>query len=237
VSDKIAKILRSSNNPCLVCMGRLFANFVSMPVLEELFKRIDLAAESAKKNGFEQLVENDTLILAFATEPNDHTLRTWAIQNGVVDSERQLPNPSTSSFIGHKYEIEESYRIKQRIKNKKGQFDRKNLNILVIKDDHFFGTAVSIPKYFGMVEQFVYERDYLAMLIIVGGHARQKMVNDLAIENIFKRDNHLYLLQGINQSVREILIVTNNYSLDNQRTLDLSSRIQTAFKTCQTLLS
>lgn len=187
VSNKITKILRSSNNPRLVCMGRLFANFVSMPVLEALFKRIDLAAESAKKNGFEQLVGNDTLILAFATEPNDHTLRTWAIQKGVVDSERELQNPSTSSFFGPKHEIEESYRIKQRIKDKKGQFDRKNLNILVIKDDHFFNTALSIPKYFGMVEQFVYERDYLAMLIIVGGHVRQKMVNDRTIENIFER--------------------------------------------------
>jgi hypothetical protein len=88
-----------------------------------------------------------------------------------------------------------------------------------------------------MVEQFVYEYDYLALLIIVGGGIRQKMVNDLTIENILEKDNHLYLLQGFNQFVREILIITNNYSKDNQRTSALSSRIQTAFKTCKTLLS
>jgi hypothetical protein len=172
------------------------------------------------------------LILVFGTEPNYHKLETWAIQRGIVDSKTVIQN--TSSFIGPTYKIEGSYRIKQRIKEKidSNQFDKKNLNILVIKANDFFRSASS-SKYFRMVEQFVYEHDYLAMLIIVWGYVRQKMVNDLTIENILEKDNHLYLLQGFNQFVRD----TNNYSRDNQRTLSLSSRIQATFKTCKTLLS
>jgi hypothetical protein len=217
-------------------MTRILKNFISMPALEELYKRIDSAAESAKKSGFEELDESDTLILAFATEPNYHELVSWAIQRGIEDSKRVIQNICT--IVGPNYEIEASYRIKQRIKEKidRNQFDKKNLNILVIKYDDFFRSALP-SKYFGMVEQFVYQHDYLAMLIIVGGYVRQNMVNDLTIENMLEKDHHLYVLQGFNQFVREILIITNKYSRDNQRTLALSSRIQTAFKTCKTLLS
>jgi tetratricopeptide (TPR) repeat protein len=124
------------------------------------------------------------------------------------------------------------------------QIDPKNTEALVGKavaiDDKssskYFRSAPS-SKYFSMVEEFVYQHDYLAMLIIVGGYVRQKMVNELTIEKILEKDNHLYLLQGFNQFVREILITMNKYSKDNQRTLALSSRIQTAFKTCKTLVS
>jgi len=238
VSEKLFTIFKSSD-PRLVYMTRILKNFISMPALEELYKRIDLAAESAKKNGFAELDESDTLILAFATEPNYDELVSWAIQRGIQDPERVIQNTCTIvGPMGRNYEIEASYRIKQRIKEKIDgkQFDRTNLNILVIKYDDFF-TSAPPSKYFGMVEQFVYEYDYLAVLIIVGGYVRQKMVNDLTIENILEKDNHLYLLQGFHQLVREILIITNKYSKDKQRTLALSSRIQTAFKTCKTLLS
>ena len=36
-----------------------------------------------------------------------------------------------------------------------------------------------------MVEQFVYEYDYLALLIIVGGGIRQKMVNLISRSKIY----------------------------------------------------
>ena len=134
--------------------------------------------------------------------------------------------------------MEVSYRIRRRIKEKidRNQFDKENLNILVIKYDDFFSSR-SPSKYFGLVQQFVYEYDYLAILIIVAGYVRQKMVNELTNENILEKDNHLYLLQGFNQFVREILIITNKHCKDSKRTLALSSRIQTAFKTCKTILS
>jgi hypothetical protein len=235
VSQKLFTLFKSSD-PRLFYMTGILKNFISMPALEELYKRIDLAAESAKKSGFEEIDENDTLILAFATEPNYHKLVSWAIQRGIVDSKRVIQN--TCTIVGPTFEIEGSYRIKKRIKEKKDQhqFDKKNLNNLVIKYDDFFRSAPS-SKYFSMVEEFVYQHDYLAMLIIVGGYVRQKMVNELTIEKILEKDNHLYLLQGFNQFVREILIIMNKYSKDNQRTLALSSRIQTAFKTCKTLVS
>jgi hypothetical protein len=49
LSEKLFTILKSDCDPRLVYMGRLLKNFISMPVLQEIYKRIDLAAQSAKK--------------------------------------------------------------------------------------------------------------------------------------------------------------------------------------------
>ncbi len=123
------------------------------------------------------------------------------------------------------------------MEEKKEQFDRKNLNILVIRNDALFRSGAGMPSHIDMLEQFVYDHDYLALLIILGGHVRQKMVEEPTLETIKDEANHLYVLQAINQNAKEILIITNNYSREKTKTLSFSSRIREAFKSCKTMLT
>ncbi|MGB7954704.1 MAG: hypothetical protein WCF23_12065 [Candidatus Nitrosopolaris sp.] len=50
-----------------------------------------------------------------------------------------------------------------------------------------------MSSHIDMLEQFVFDHDYLALLIIVGGHVRQKMVEELTLEKIKDEENHLYV--------------------------------------------
>jgi hypothetical protein len=74
------------------------------------------------------------------------------------------------------------------------------------------------------------------MLIIVGGNIRQKMVDNLTIEASLEMNNHLYFKSAIGQMVRQILIITNNYSMDTKRTYSFSLRVGDALRNCMTLL-
>ena len=50
-----------------------------------------------------------------------------------------------------------------------------------------------MSSHIDMLEQFVFDHDYLALSIIVGGHVRQKMVEELTLEKIKDEENHLYV--------------------------------------------
>jgi hypothetical protein len=86
-----------------------------------------------------------------------------------MDSIEAERNVSDSSFRGPPYPINELERIISKRKKKKGQFDRNALNELVIRVNHLF-LPKYIEGYIDILEQDVYAHDYLAMLIIIGGH-------------------------------------------------------------------
>jgi hypothetical protein len=88
-----------------------------------------------------------------------------------------------------------------------------------------------MEEYIDILEQFVSDHDYLAILIIVGGYVGGQEFN-----NTIERDGHVYLVRSIDVITKEILILTNKYSKDNVKTLNLSLKIKTAFKNCNTLL-
>jgi hypothetical protein len=167
-------ILPSNNRPHLLYRGRFFKKYISKPVLAELLRKIKSTAEKARKKGFADLVEENTICLAFATEDNKHLLKSWSIEQKVINTEEEFEDFSTSVFRMPTFQINEVDRIFTRIEDKKGQLVKKSLNILIIRDDRVFYSRNFIPTYINYLEQFVYDHDYLSMLIIVGGSVRQR---------------------------------------------------------------
>lgn len=237
LSERIHKnSLPTNNRPYLVSRGRLFREYISKPVLNELLRKIDSKAENARINGFTELVEKNIISLMFTTEDNKHLLKPWSIEQKVINSEEEFEDFADSTFRAPRFQINEVDRILTRKEDKKKQLNRRDLNILIIWDDRVFFSRKFIPTYIHYLEQFIYERDYLALLIIVGGNMRQKMGDDLVIEDAIERDNHLYLKTAISQMVKQVVIIANNYSRDNTKTLAFSSKIKKSFKACKTLL-
>jgi hypothetical protein len=137
---------------------------------------------------------------------------------------------SDSSFSGLPYPINEVKRIKSKIEDKKRQFDRKALNALVIRANRLFLPA-HIEQYIDILEQVVFDLEYLAILIVVGGH-----VGGLEINSRKEGNAHLYLIRSIDLITKEMLILTNIHPMNNAKTLNFSSKIKNAFESCKTLL-
>jgi hypothetical protein len=230
VYERIFKNSRPDRIPKLFYRGRLFKPYISRPVLEELFKKIDCTANDASNNGFAELIEYNTISLAFATDDKKYLLKPWAIEKNIVEQIEADRDPSDSSFKGVPYQINEIERIKSSIKKKKRQFDRNALNALVIRANRLFLPSY-IEKHIDTLKQLVYDREYLAILIIVGGH-----VGGLEINSTIESDGHLYLIRSIDLITKEILILTNKYSRDLIKTLQFSAKIKNAFENCNTML-
>jgi hypothetical protein len=81
------------------------------------------------------------------------------------------------------------------------------------------------------LEQVLFDKPHIALLIIVGGHVGGLEINSRACIN-----GHLLLIQSIDLISKEILVLTNKYSADNMKTIRFSDRIKTAFDSSNTLL-
>jgi hypothetical protein len=199
-------------------------------VLNELFKKIDYTADNARNNGFSELIEDNIISLAFARDDQKHLLKTWTIEKNIRSKVEVDHDVSDSSFVGPPLPIDEVKRIKHKIEDKKRQLDRKSLNVLVIRADHLY-LPTHIAEYINALRQLVYDHDYLAILIVVGGHPGGLYINDTT-----KRNDDLYLVRSTDFITKEILILTNKYSKDTAKTLSFSSKIKTAFENCTTFL-
>ncbi|MGB7956906.1 MAG: hypothetical protein WCF23_23275, partial [Candidatus Nitrosopolaris sp.] len=191
--------------------GRLFRQYISRPTLQDLFNKINSTAKEASKNGFAELVQNNTMILGIATDDKKPLLKSWAIEKNVIDPIDSDRDCSDSSFKGPTYPINDVKRIMPKIKNKKGtvkksQFNRKALNALVIRAIRLF-LPNYIEEYINILEEFLYDHNFLGILIVVGGHLGGQDIN-LRRE----RNGHLYLIRSIDLITKEILILTNKYS-------------------------
>ena len=169
--------------------------------------------------------------LAFAKDDQKHLLKAWTVQNNIRNPVEVDFDIFGSSFVGPPLPIvDEVERIKQKIKKKKKQLDTTALNVLVIRANRLFWPS-NIRKHIDCLEKLIYGRNYLATLIIVGGH-----VGGLDINSMLERKDHLYLIKSIDVLTKEILILANKYSKDNGMTSRFSSKIKAAFKNCTTFL-
>jgi hypothetical protein len=230
VTGRIRENCKPNVSPTLFYSGRLLKPFISGPVLGDLFKKIDHTANSARKNGFSELIEDNTINLAFARDDQKQLLKTWTIEKNVRNGVDMEYDVSSSSFVGPRLPVDEVRRIKHKIEKKDRQLDRKSRNALVIRADRLFSPS-NIQKYIDYLEELVYDRDYLAALILVGGH-----VGGLEVNSTIETKGHFYLIKSIDVITKEILILTNKYSNNNWMTSRFSSKIKIAFKNCTTFL-
>jgi hypothetical protein len=233
--ERIMKNCNPGGMHTMFYRGRLFRQYISRPTLQDLFNKIDSTAKEASKNGFAELVQNNTMSLGIATDDKKPLLKSWAIEKNVLDPIEADRDCSDSSFKGPTYPINDVKRIMSKIKNKKGtvkksQFNRKALNALVIRANRLF-LPNYIEEYINILEEFLYDHNFLGILIVVGGHLGGQDIN-LRRE----RNGHLYLIRSIDLITKEILILTNKYSISNIKTLNFSSKIKTSFENCKTLL-
>ena len=101
---------------------------------------------------------------------------------------------------------------------------------MVIRANRLF-LPTHIEEYIDALKELVYDRDYLAILIVIGGH-----IGGLEINSRTERNGHLYLVKSIDVITKETLILTNRYSKDTAKTSSFSSKIKTAFENCNTFL-
>lgn len=221
---------KKSKIPTLFYHGRLFDKIGSRPMLQDIFNKIDSTANEARRTGFAELIQNNTINLAIATNDKKDELKSWAVENNVTDRIEAYHNCSDSRFIGPSYRINDLKRIISKIKDKKGQFNRKTVNAVVIRADQLF-LPTHIEVYIDILEQFLYNHKYLGILIVVGGHPGGPEIN-----LIRKRNDFLYLIRSIDLITKEILILTNRYSMNKIKTLAFSTKIKTGFEKCETLL-
>jgi hypothetical protein len=214
--------------------GVLLSEFISSPSLKEIIAKFDSLLDLAKKQGFAKLIIKNKVLLAFATKLNSDVLKQWAIDNHIIEEETYVEGVTV--FKGPRFSIDETYRIKDRIEKKKRQLNKEVLNVIIIRNDRLFHSHSVIDNYINDLEEFVYRHNYLALLVIIGGYVRQKRTTSAVVEDIIDRNNHLYLSIGIDQFVREVLIVTNKYSINNKETLLLSENIKKSFRECKSVL-
>ena len=227
---QIDERIRKNCKPArLFYRGRLLQN-IPKPTLQDLLNKIDSTAKEARKNGFAELVQNNTISLGIATNDKKPQLKLWAIQKYVLDRIEADLECSDSSFRGPAYPIDEVKRIISKIKKKKDEFNRETLNAIVIRADRLFLPAY-IEECINKLEKFLYRHNYLGILIVVGGHLGGKEINDRKEKN-----GHLYLIRSIDLITKEILILTNKYSVNDIKTLNFSSKIKAGFEGCKTLL-
>jgi hypothetical protein len=230
ISDRLNKLSRVDRIPQLFYRGKLFKPYISRPVIEELLIKIDSTAEKARKTGFADLIENRTISLAFAKENRRELLKPWMIKNNVLSELEAEREVSDSSFLGAKHQLNEIKRIRSKIEEKKKQLDRKTLNALVIRADRLFSPN-HMREYIDTLEQLLFNHNYLALLIVIGGH-----VGGLEINSKTQKNGHLLLVKSIDLFTKEILILTNKYSINSSITLSFSTKIKIAFESCNTLL-
>lgn len=56
------------------------------------------------------------------------------------------------------------------------------------------------------------------------------------IIDIIVKNSHLYISVGIEQLERHVIIFTNKYSSDNEKTMALSHKIKQAYENCSSLI-
>jgi hypothetical protein len=208
----------------------LYKPYLSRPTIQQIFKQIDSSAIRARRDGFADLIEMNTISLALATVGEKHRLIPWAIHNNIMSKTEADRECSDSSFKGPKYRIDEVNRINSKIEDKKKQFNRKALNALLIRSNRLFLTD-QIERDIDILKEVLYNHEYLAMLIVIGGHVGGSDINSRN-----EGDAHLYLIKSIDLISKEILILTNIHSMNNVKTLNFSLKIKNAFESCNTLL-
>jgi len=214
--------------------GVLLKEYISMPVLRGILPKIYTIFLAAKDTGFASLIEGNKIKLAFATKSNGDQLKEWAMKNNIIEEYEYVKDVSV--FRGPRFNVDETYRVKERIEKKKAQLQKETLNIIIIRNDRLFHSYEIIDGCIDTLEEFVYKYEYLSLLIILGGYVRQKRLTSPAIEDRIERNNHLYLCRGIDQFVKQALIITNNYSMDSKRTLALSESVKEALTNCQSMV-
>jgi hypothetical protein len=82
-----------------------------------------------------------------------------------------------------------------------------------------------------ILEQFLFDHEYMALLIVIGGHVGGQPIN-----SVTQKGECLLLIRSIDLIKKEILILTNRYSMNNKTTFIFSKKIKQSFETCDTLL-
>ena len=88
-----------------------------------------------------------------------------------------------------------------------------------------------VSENMAILEQFLFDHEYLALLIVVGGHVGGQQIN-----SVTQKGECLLMIRSIDMITKEILIITNRYSMDSITTSRFSNKIKQAFETCDTLL-
>lgn len=171
IGDNLLKYSVKKNN--LIFAGKLLKDYISDPSLKEIFRTIRSIAKLAETDGFAS-IDTDKLCLGFATKTSGEILKRWSLEKGIITNPREIGG--VSKFGGPGFEIDETYRILDRIDRKKSQLEKSSLNIIIIKNNRVFHSHNVIEYYMDKLEEFVYSNEYLALLIICGGFVASKGV-------------------------------------------------------------
>ena len=120
-------------------------------------------------------------------------------------------NSKTSIVRGQKFSIITAERIMNKIKEKKNQIKKNELNILIIKYDNYF---LGDLKYNSLkLEEFIKDIKYLGILVVLG------IFHINIPEKLLKvTDNIIYINNKGNERSHQVMIIKNEHSKNTELT-------------------
>ncbi len=165
--------------------------------LTDIVEKVKETVEKAQKdNFFQELVIENVIEIGIAPQSDTQFMDTWASERGLA----------VGSFTGPPFNIDETWRVKQRIENKQRQLPHMYPNILVLWDIALFFQMSDIRKTISELEESVYNYPHL-MAAVIAGVSLERGNN----ENIMK-DQHVYIRRRRDNLLTEqYIILLNQY--------------------------
>lgn len=215
--DKIAMHIfrnaRTEKGESLLYRGRV-NKYLSQPNLERIISKIDTLIRNTRKSGFEELVEDNVIELAFAKSEYLNELKSWGTRRNIQEG-----------LLGPSYDVDENYRLGVKIEREQEQLPKDILNILVIRDSPLLLSAYnSIEKTVSRIEEYVYKHDHLAMCVVMNSY-----ISGMG-EDVFKMiGDHIFSRRYSETFQRDLLILSNKFIIDKKLTLNSLSKMKQAF--------
>lgn len=205
--------------------------YLSNVVRKSVISKIQNKIREANEVGFSSLKIAGKLELVIANDANYTKLETW-------DKEKNISHKDTTESKFSRLEIpdpqpDKPFRIGNKIRKKRFQFNKLKPNALVIKFDDLFDKK-DIKKIKSLIEdleQYVYDFNDLDLLVIV-----DNQVGGFYKDTVYSRNNNLFIIQNKFPIQKRILIIVNNHSAKKLEATSFSTGIKKAFQISNTLL-
>lgn len=187
--------------------------YLSEPHIKKILTQINDSVKKCEKTGFQEIVEEGVIELAFANEGKGNLLREWASKRNIE-----------AGLMGPSYNVDEIFRIGGKLEKEQEQLPTNLLNIVVILDKTLFFLMQNNPeKTIDKLEEYIYKHPHLAICAIIATY-----YGDFE-DRITIKGDHLFLRRASDTLCRDMIWLVNNFITDKTITPNSLSKIRKAF--------
>jgi len=173
---------------------------LSKHTLEEIGLKLENMIDRVKtEGGMRELVEEDTIEIAFAPKNQRELLTIWAKEHGI----------ESGSFSGPAWNVDEIWRAKRKIESEQKQLPHNALNLIAIHTPSLFLTNKDIKRVISLLEESIYDYDHVVACVLYAHYISSPQSNEYLVLG-----NHVYMRkQGIAGLLsEEVIILLNRFA-------------------------